>query len=518
MAPSLKPLNQLDPVDAWAPWEPTANDPFNQKWAGHLYNRAAFGATLAEQRDAEKRGLSATLDLLLKGEPGADALMAALNDAGRKAGHEYSPDFFGRFEPYSIRGWWLYCMLFGLHPLREKMTLFWHNHFATSIAKIKVPRLMVGQNILIRNNALGKFGPFLLDMSKDAAMIAWLDNNSNDKKHPNENYAREVMELFSLGVGNYTEHDIREAARAFTGWHTDGDDKFELVAKYHDFDEKTVLGTKGNLDGTDVVAILLKRDATAQFIVRKLYKFLINENPDQEPPAEFLEPLAVRFRKSDYDIADLVRTMLASKHFYSPYAYRQRIKCPVELVVGAIRTTVDVYAVAKKKSDEKRRWLDVVAKRIDGMGQMLFAPPNVKGWPGGQTWLNTSTVLARQNFAQALAMGTIWNEPSPQQTRGFQFEPPEPPTRPGKQPVRPEEPPPPAEQDPARVVKAEKAATPEDVVRVLLEVYLPGGVSDATRKRLVAFVADGDPKDAALERRVRETVHAILSMSEFQMA
>jgi hypothetical protein len=495
----------LNPTDAWKPWEPTDKDPFNQKWAGHLYRRASFGATLTELREAEKRGLPASLDLLIKGEPGADELMTTLNEAGERAGKIYRPDFFGRFEPYDIRGWWLYCILYGRHPLREKMTIFWHNHFATSIAKIKFPRLMAKQNILIRKYALGKFGPFLLDMSKDPAMIAWLDNNSNVKGHPNENYAREVMELFTLGVGHYSETDIREAARAFTGWHTDGDDNYFFDARYHDEGAKTVLDRTGKLKGEDVIDILLGRADTAQFIVKKLYKYLVSENED--PPARFLEPLAESFRKSDYDIAALVRTMLASRHFFSAYAFRQRIKSPIELVVGAARETI-----------EGKIEPQLLIKRIDGMGQMLFAPPNVKGWPGGQTWLNTSTVLARQNFAQAVAMGTLWKEAPPTQPQPFQVEV-EPPLPPGgKRPVRPEEPAPPKDQDPARIVKAENATAPEEVVRVLLDVYLPGGVSDKARERLVAFVADGSPKDAALDRRIREAVHAILSMSEYQMA
>jgi hypothetical protein len=517
MAPAaLTPLDQLDPQEAWKPWEPTDKDPFNQKWAGHLYRRAGFGATLKELREAEKRGLSATLDLLMKGQ--ANDLMETLDQAGLRAGRKYSPDFFGRFEPYDIRGWWVYCMLFGGHPLREKMTLFWHNHFATSIAKIKIPLLMVKQNILLRQNALGKFGPFLHAMSKDAAMILWLDNASNIKGKPNENYAREVMELFSLGVGNYTETDIREAARAFTGWETDGDDQFVVVAKYHDEDDKAVLGTKGKLGGDEVLDILLKQPFTAQFIVKKLYHYLVSEN--KEPSKKFLEPLAESFRKSDYDIGALVRTMLSSRHFFSAYAFRQRIKSPVELVLGAVRATVEQGEIKVGPTGEQQSIQpQLLIKRIDAMGQALFAPPNVKGWPGAQTWLNTSTVLSRQNFAQALAMGTLWNEGAPFQPNPFQAEVVEGPTPPGaKKPIRPEEPPPDPLRDPARIVKTEKATTPEDVVRVLLDVYLPGGVSEASRKKLIAFVEDGKPKDAALDRRVREAVHAILSMSEYQMA
>ena len=162
-------------------------------------------------------------------------------------------------------------MLNGGCPAHEKMTLFWHNHFATSIAKVQRTTLMFNQNRLIREHALGKFGSFLHDMSKDAAMIVWLDNNSNLKAHPNENYAREVMELFSLGVGHYTEKDIREAARAFTGWHTNGDE-FDFNARYHDDGEKTVLGKTGNWNGDDVLDILLKRPDCAEFLVRKLYR------------------------------------------------------------------------------------------------------------------------------------------------------------------------------------------------------------------------------------------------------
>src|SRR5581483_3050586 len=191
--------------------------------------------------------------------------------------------------------------------------------FATSIAKVRSPALMFRQNCLLRRHALGKFGPFLQAISKDPAMLIWLDSNSNVKGKPNENYARELMELFSLGVGNYTEKDIREAARAFTGWHTDGDE-FRFNPQLHDGAPKTVLGQTGAWDGGDVVRIVLVQPAAARFLVRKLYRFLISENAT--PPDALLEPLCERFRKSDYAIAELVRTMLASRHFYSDHAFR----------------------------------------------------------------------------------------------------------------------------------------------------------------------------------------------------
>src|SRR5947209_7509927 len=255
---------------------------------------------------------------------------------------------------------------------------------------------MFEQNKTLRKYALGKFRPFLLDMSRDPAMLIWLDSNSNIKGKANENYAREVMELFSLGVGNYTETDIREAARAFTGWHTE-DDAFEFNRRWHDDGKKTVLGQTGNWNGDDVVRILLAQKACAAFLVGKLYSFLISEA--QEPPKALLAPLAEALRKSDYDLAACVRTILSSRLFFSEHAYRQRIKSPVEFVLGAVKAVTE-GAVPQL----------VLVPRLEAMGQPLFAPPNVKGWQGGRAWLNTSTVLARQNFAQALAMGTLWKD------------------------------------------------------------------------------------------------------------
>ncbi len=212
--PALPPLNQLDPAVAWQPWRPDEKNPWTLKWAAHLYRRAGFGATSAHLLATVGQGFQATLDRLFQGEPGSARARSGLT----REGDTVAP----LNDPFALRAWWLDRMLTGGHPLREKLTLFWHDHFATSIIKVQGTALMHGQNELIRRHALGKFGPFLLEMSKDPAMLVWLDSNSNVAGKPNENYAREIMELFSLGVGNYTEKDIREAARAFTGWHTQG--------------------------------------------------------------------------------------------------------------------------------------------------------------------------------------------------------------------------------------------------------------------------------------------------------
>ena len=522
MAPNARPpLDKLDPAHEWREWQPDERTRWDRKWIGHLYRRAAFGTTLDEMRAAEQRGPRATIDLLMQGEPGCDEYLPAMLTAGESIA--------GRGEPADLRGWWLYCMLHSGHPLREKLTLFWHNHFATSIAKVNNATEMFNQNKLLRKHALGNFGPFLLAISKDAAMLHWLDSNSNIKGKPNENYAREVMELFSLGVGNYTEKDIREAARAFTGWHTNSEGTgYEFNALLHDDGVKTILGETGNWNGDDVVRILLKQPAAARFLVRKLYRFYISET--QEPSDAFLEPLAESFRKSDYDIAALVRTMLSSRHFFSDYAFRQRIKSPVEFVLGAVRAVYRNYG----SGDKRHRPLthqDLV-RQIDSMGQLLFAPPNVKGWRGAKAWLNTSTVLSRDNFAQALAMGTLWgtgvngdvafatNEDVAIEADVAEPEPPPGASKapPAKPTDRPEEAAPHPAFDPARVIHEEKVTKPKDIVRLLLDVHLPGGVRPSSEAKLVSFVAAGDPKGAALDRRVRETVHAIMVMPEYQLA
>jgi hypothetical protein len=487
------PIDKVDPARAWQPWEPTAKDPFNLKWAGHLFRRAGLGTSLAELRAAVEKGLDATLKRLLEGSEGAEGVERILMATGDNMVKDDDPERLG--------GWWVYCMIHGPCPLREKMTLFWHNHFATSIAKVGRPTLMYAQNKLLRKHALGKFRPFLLDVSRDPAMIVWLDNNANVKGKPNENYAREVMELFSLGVGNYTEKDVREAARAFTGWHTnESGDAYEFNAKVHDDEPKTVLGKTGKWNGDDVVRILLEQPQAARFLVRKLYRSFISETHD--PPTALLEPLAESFRKSDYDIAALLQTLLRSRHFFSEYAYRQRLKGPVEFVLGAAKAV----AHTTEEQDTVKLPPGALAGRIAAMGQELFAPPNVKGWPGGKAWLNTSTVLARNNFAEQVASGRIAEEGEqvvatprggPQEANGAD---------------------PPAVYDPADLVRQAKLTDPAKVVDFLLELFLQGDAPAPARAKLIAFVAEGKPKDKALDQRVREAAHTIMCMPEYQLA
>ena len=511
MAMTFAKPDQVDPAEAWQPWKPTADDPWGRKWAAHLYRRAGFGPSREDLLEAERLGFEGTLDLLLRGRPDVEEVEETLMEVGRIAAErDESGDL--------LRGWWLYRMLQGGHPLREKMTLFWHDHFATSLAKVLYPALMLRQNDLLRQHALGRFGPFLQAMSKDPAMLLWLDSNTNTKGRPNENYARELMELFSLGVGHYTEQDIREAARAFTGWRTDGEG-FQFDGRLHDGGLKTVVGQSGAWDGVDVVRIVLEQPAVARFLVRKLYRFLVSEMAT--PSDSLLEPLCESFRASDYDIAALVRTILASRHFYSSHAFLRKIKGPVEYVLGAVQAVHRRYD--EDEADYRPLLQQALVGPIDAMGQALFAPPNVKGWPGGSSWLNTSTVLERDNFAEALAMGMLWHpassEPADRVTTASRSQGPI---------VReiarllgtrntPEEPAPPRAFDPARLLQEEGVSRPEDIVRSLLDLYLPGAARPEARAKLVAFVGRGKPAGPALERRVREAVHAILTLAEYQL-
>jgi uncharacterized protein (DUF1800 family) len=464
-------LDKLNPAEAWGSWRPSSKEPWDLKRVGHLYRRAGFGADFPDLRRGLAEGLPKTLDRLFAGD-------LQLADRDRFYQREES-DVTDRDAVY-LRGWWLDRMLNGGHPLREKLTLFWHNHFATSITKVVAPGAMLAQNELLRRHALGKFGPMLQAVSKDPAMLVWLDSNSNVKGKPNENYAREVMELFSLGVGSYTETDIREAARAFTGWHTDGQ-RFTFKPDEHDDGVKTVLGRTGPLDGGDVVGLCLDQPACARFLVRKLYRSFVSET--QAPPDAFLEPLADAYRKSGYDTALVLRQILESRHFFSAHAYRQRVKSPVEYVLGLVRALGQGMVASR-----------ALVPHLELMGQHLFAPPNVKGWEGSTAWLNTATVLARHNFAHGLTLDSSrLNLGDPEAVIGVAF-------------------------DVAAIVRLESVTGAEPVARYYLDLLVQGDVSDDLRERVVAYLSAGAGNDPRVGQRVREAVHALLTTPEYQLA
>jgi len=344
----------------------------------HLFRRAGFGASPAELDAAVAKGYDATLDQLLTPSDDHDAAddalsqidldLTKLNDAQR---------------------WWLVRMRYTSRPLVEKMALFWHGHFATGVSKVGIRNLalMRDQNDLFRSSGLGSFGDLLLGVSKDPAMLIWLDGRQSHKNAPNENYGRELMELFTLGIGNYTEDDVKAAARAFTGWSIDRNLQYVFNPKDHDAGSKTFLGQTGNWNGDDIVRILLAQPVAAHFLATKLVRFFVSDPPDQG----LVSSLAGTLTSSNYDLRATMRALFKSDAFSSAAAYHGLIKSPTEFVVGTLRTlNVGTNGLG----------LPVL---MNTLGQTLFNPPNVAGWPGGAAWIATNTVLARDNLANLVA-------------------------------------------------------------------------------------------------------------------
>jgi len=288
-----------------------------------------------------------------------------------------------------LRAWWMREMLVTPSPLTERMTLFWHNHFVSSQQKVRVGRLLYAQNAMFRAQSLGSFATLLHAAATDPAMVIYLDSVQNRKGTPNENFAREVMELFTLGQGHYDEQDVKEAARAFTGWSIDRDTgTFVVRPRLHDTGEKAIFGRFGQFDGDAVLDLLLARPETAEFIVGKLWREFVSPDPDSRE----VRRIAVAFRESNYDLKVALRNLLQSPAFWAADNRGSLIKSPVEIVVGSLRQ-LDVTA------DDTLALALVTA----GMGQNLFAPPNVRGWPGGDVWINSNTLLARKQFLDRLA-------------------------------------------------------------------------------------------------------------------
>ena len=290
-----------------------------------------------------------------------------------------------------LRAWWLTEMTATPSPLTERMTLFWHNHFVSAQPKVRYAQLMYRQNVLLRRHALGRFDQLLHDVAKDPAMLIYLDSASNRRGSPNENFAREVMELFTLGEGKYSEQDIKQAARAFTGWSIDLDSGQYLFRPFlHDSGEKTVLGRTGRFDGDAVLDILLAQPSTAEFIVRKLWREFVSPQPDEVR----VKQIAAQFRISGWNIAHPVRALLMQPELIARDEDNALVKSPAELVVGFVRQSNGelVQPVA-------------AAVALAGMGQNLFSPPNVRGWPGGDAWINTQTLLTRKQFLERALKG-----------------------------------------------------------------------------------------------------------------
>ena len=449
----------------------------------HLLRRAGFGASATEFEQYRQLGLSRTIDRLLNYE-GVDngALEARLKRLHLNM---------------NVRGdlerWWLLRMIYTARPLEEKMTLFWHGLLTSAISKVGRAEPMYVQNQFLRASGLGSFADILKGISKDPAMMVWLDLQTNRKGHANENYARELMELFSMGVGHYTEQDVRESARAFTGWAVRrkalGPKEFHFesvfLPRQHDEGSKTFLGHTGNFNGDDVVDIIVQQPATADYLARRLFAFFAYPNPTDD----VLKPLVDAYTASHYSIKAMLRALFTSEAFYAPRAYRSLIKSPAELVAGTARVL---------GADVDGRGLPQMMVQ---MGQELFNPPNVAGWPGGAAWLTSGTWLARLNFVNRVVASLGPTSVSQQISRVV------------------------ARDAAAHVPSPTDGATsPDEIVDRLAGLLLDGHINSVQRQILVDYATGGartgspSATPAWQDERHRGALYLALAMPEYHLA
>jgi uncharacterized protein (DUF1800 family) len=378
----------------WSPYEPTADNPWDLRKVAHLHRRTGFGATWMELQRDQKAGPAQSVDRLLnplEESPEENEILAGLRQ-GVLTSRET--------EVERLKAYWLYRILYHPDVLRENMTLFWHNHFATSNAKVKSVPLMLQQNEFLRRHALDNFAELLTAIISDPAMLVWLDGGGSRKERPNENFAREFLELFTLGIGHYTEKDIREAARAFTGWVPQPRARFDSLPSFRfdparfDSGVKTFLGQTGPWKAEDIVRITLEQPACARFLCRKFYRFFVADS--EEPAEELVEMLAEEFRSHRYSVRHVIGTILRSKYFYSRAVYRKLVKSPVEFSAGLARALELPRASVN---------LPALSQACKEQGQDLFYPPSVKGWDTGRAWITSSALLARSNWVADVVWG-----------------------------------------------------------------------------------------------------------------
>ncbi|MHC4369498.1 MAG: DUF1800 domain-containing protein [Planctomycetota bacterium] len=440
-----------DPRWAWVAYEPDDGRPWNLARAGHLYRRAAFGADWSQLQRALADGPQRTIDKLLQ----ADAT-----------------EFNRTYDEYEaatgsvdqLRAWWLRRMIQTPHPLQEKMTLFWHSHFATGAAKVKNARLMREHVRLLRSQALGSFRSLLEGISRDPAVLLWLGAEANRKARPNESLARALMETFTLGPDHCTEDDIRQAARAFTGWFVLRS-KLRYIPREHDSGQKEILGRRGNFTRDDVLRIILEQPAASRRIVRKLYRWLISET--EQSGDALIEPLAESFAK-DYDVHKLVETMLRSNLFFSEAAYRRRVKSPSEFAIGIVKALEGTVSTTQ------------LAKDLAALGQNLYDPPTVNGWAGGRYWIDSAAIVGRQNLAWAMLRGS---DPYGKKLK------------------------------PWAVAQGHGCSTSDSARRFLLDLFLQGDIDPGVYDKLTQTAQDGDP-----EERMRRFANEAVALAEFHLA
>jgi uncharacterized protein (DUF1800 family) len=383
---------------------------WNEATAAHLLNRAGFGGSPADIANLAAMGPDRAVDWLVHYEripddtPAPDWTQNINDDAIVQRDAVYKaadPDTRRALQSLrnsddnrqisDLRYWWVRRMALGPRPFQEKMTLFWHGHFATSFEKVRSPYFLWLQNETLRQNATGNFLTLLIAVAEDPAMLDYLDGERSNKNKPNENFAREVMELFTLGEGHYTEHDIQQLAKAFTGWGLAKDRlHYEYHLGNHDTGPKTIFGQTGNYTGEEALQLITQQPACAPFLVSKIWRYFVQD----QPPAAVVQALADDFAKSNLDLKRLMTRIFRSQEFYAPEVIRSQIKSPVQWIIAAS------HQLEAPLPTEPMTLVMLLQ-----LGQELFQPPNVKGWDGGVAWITTNSLLDRYNFAAALVEG-----------------------------------------------------------------------------------------------------------------
>lgn len=361
----------------------------------HLYARAGFGIPTTSWKSYRKKDLSFHIDQLFQqANNSPNTLGTADYSSGmprdlRQLSEEERKNKLKENQQAQIglNLAWIKQMHLNQNPLLEKMAFFWHDHFA---CRTRLYPVLLTHIETIRKHALGNFKDLLFAVSKDAGMIRFLNNQQNRKEHPNENFGRELMELFTLGRGQYSELDVKEAARAFTGWSSNFKGEFVFRPHWHDAGQKEFLGKKGNFDGIDILNIILEQRQTARFVVEKLYKFLVN--PTIQP--DIIETWANDWYENDYNISYLLRQILTSEHFYAPHNIAARIKTPIEYLVSLMQILQLSFETPEAA---------IFVQKV--LGQILFVPPNVSGWPEGTAWIDSTTLMARLHIPLAFISG-----------------------------------------------------------------------------------------------------------------
>ena len=428
------------------------------------------------------------MDSMLKMSPG-EAIDSQLNYDPDKDPYEgmleQMEGLFNLRDIAQVQQWWLYRMVFSPQPAQEKVVLYWHNHFATSGSKVENGMFMHKQVEMFRAKGLGSFRDLLVAVAQDAAMLVWLDGKDNRRGKPNENFAREVMELFALGIGNYTEDDVKQLARAFTGWRIEqsGND-YSVVfhSEQHDVEEMTIFGETGHFDCASAIDLILKQPAAPKHLAQKMLRAFVHANPTDEQIAWY----AKRFLDNDWNIKTVLREMLTSKMFFSEWAYRSKIKSPAELVIGS--------AIAMGGKPNMAFLRESMAK----MGQNILFPPNVKGWDGEKAWINSNTVLVRFNYGMTIAT---------QRNPG------------GNEPMA-------RQNDLETPLKAMEIKTANQVIDAYARLFLDGRLPAGARDKLIDYMnrdRNDQPKPWVLNHdsvnsKVRDMIHVMMSTPEYQLS